>query len=190
MRPWLVLMGAAALLLMVDQVSKYMAVRDLTVLFERADVSELVERVRLFYGEAGIEHLREPTVEVLPFWRHSYTENPGAALGLLAGRDAAFRLVFFGVVSLLAVAFVFVMAYKIDPKRFFAHMALGAVLGGVLGNFVCRLTRGYVIDFVDWRVQGWARLDFPTFNVADVGITGGVVVLLVMTAREVFRNDS
>lgn len=63
-------------------------------------------------------------------------------------------------------------------KRFAAHerIALGLVLGGALGNALDRLTRGYVIDFI--HVRFW-----PVFNVADIAITLGAGLLLVLGHR-------
>ncbi len=190
MRHWLVLGTAALLLILADQATKYMAVRDLTGLFDRASAESIAERISLFYGEAGIEHLREEPVHVLPFWRHAYTENEGAAFGLFAGRGRTFRLLFFGGVTLLAVVFVLVMGHRAGPGRPLSHLALGAVLGGVLSNFLGRATRGYVIDFIDLHLGDPPRVDLPSFNLADAGITLGVLLLLAMTVKEALRHDS
>ena len=62
-------------------------------------------------------------------------------------------------------------------------LALSLVLGGALGNAICRLLRGYVIDFIDWHWFDpfWQRpsLHWPTFNVADSAITVGLLMLLL-----------
>ncbi len=49
---------------------------------------------------------------------------------------------------------------------------MGLLLGGALANAVDRVTEGYVVDFIQFP-------HFPIFNVADSGITVGVVILLV-----------
>ena len=190
MRRWLVLGSVALALIVTDQATKYMAVRDLTRLFERAEAHAFSQRVSSFYGEAGIEHLRREPKYVLPFWRHVYTENEGAAFGILSARDPTFRLLFFGGVTLLAALFVVVMALRLGPKNWLAHVMLGAILGGVVSNYICRATRGYVIDFIDWHIGSPARVDFPSFNLADVGITLGALLLLVMTVKEVLLHDT
>jgi signal peptidase II len=55
-------------------------------------------------------------------------------------------------------------------------VGLGLILGGATGNLIDRARLGYVVDFLDlyWRNHHW-----PTFNVADVGITVGVFLLLI-----------
>jgi signal peptidase II len=55
-------------------------------------------------------------------------------------------------------------------------VGLGLILGGAIGNLIDRARLGYVVDFLDlyWRGHHW-----PTFNVADVGISVGVVLLVI-----------
>ncbi|MCE3590604.1 signal peptidase II, partial [Escherichia coli] len=57
------------------------------------------------------------------------------------------------------------------------QIALGAILGGALGNIVDRVRLGYVVDFADLHFGEWRP--FLVFNVADAAITLGVLVLLV-----------
>ena len=59
--------------------------------------------------------------------------------------------------------------------------ALGAILGGAAGNFICRVRYGEVIDFLDAH---WGDLHWPAFNVADSAITVGVIVVLLVSLRE------
>jgi len=56
------------------------------------------------------------------------------------------------------------------------RLGLTLILGGALGNIIDRVSQGYVIDFVDlhWQVWHW-----PAFNVADVGITMGALIVLL-----------
>ena len=63
-----------------------------------------------------------------------------------------------------------------EPNRA-DRMALGAILGGALGNIVDRVRFGYVVDFADLHFGDWRP--FLVFNVADAAITLGVLVLLV-----------
>jgi signal peptidase II len=55
-------------------------------------------------------------------------------------------------------------------------MALGMIIGGAIGNLIDRITKGYVVDFIDVYYQGW---HWPAFNLADSAITGGVILLLI-----------
>lgn len=188
---WAILAATALAVVAADQATKYLAVRDLTRLFERARVERLAERVDLFYSERHIEHLARPPAVVIPgLWQDRYAENPGAAFSLLQRMPPTFRRVFFVVVTLLAVAFVVLMASRASPARRWYVAALGGLLGGVVGNFVDRFTRGYVIDFVDWHLGDSPRLHFPTFNVADLGISIGAMVLLWQVVREALTRDA
>ena len=56
-------------------------------------------------------------------------------------------------------------------------VAFSVILGGAVGNFIDRLYLGYVVDFVEWHIQEKAR--WPTFNIADVGITVGLCLILL-----------
>jgi len=61
------------------------------------------------------------------------------------------------------------------------YIALGAVLGGALGNLIDRIISGKVIDFIDIGASGWR---WPTFNVADISICLGGAALLLFYRRE------
>jgi signal peptidase II len=77
------------------------------------------------------------------------------------------------------VAFIVHYYRKLRPEQRFLQVALSLVLAGAVGNFVDRLARQYVIDFVEW--YWWNRMDlrWPTFNVADSLIVIGVAMLVV-----------
>jgi len=66
-------------------------------------------------------------------------------------------------------------------------LGIGALIGGAIGNAIDRITLGYVLDFVD---LGVGTIRFWTFNVADMGITAGIVVLAVdvLHLNEFFRR--
>lgn len=55
-------------------------------------------------------------------------------------------------------------------KDAFTRLALGLVLGGTTGNLIDRFARGYVTDFIDFKV-------WPAFNVADLSITVGAIII-------------
>ena len=61
------------------------------------------------------------------------------------------------------------------------------LLGGAIGNLIDRIVYGYVIDFLDFYIF---KYDFPIFNVADIGIVVGIILLLVSMILEVYKNDN
>jgi len=100
--------------------------------------------------------------------------NTGAAFGLDAGTYS--RWIFTGT-ALLALLLLSQMARHTIPLDRFRLLALGLVAGGAAGNLIDRLRspRG-VPDFLD---LGLGTLRFPTFNVADIGVSAGAVLLAV-----------
>jgi len=74
------------------------------------------------------------------------------------------------------VAALVSLVRRTPPEERGVVVALGAVLGGALGNLVCRVRYGEVIDFLDLH---WGDLHWPAFNVADSAITVGVAIVLL-----------
>jgi signal peptidase II len=109
--------------------------------------------------------------------RFAYVRNAGSAMGLFpAGRLTLI------VVSCLASLLLVVLYLRSDPRQQVRRGALAAILGGALGNLIDRLFYGgLVVDFIDIGI-GTHR--FYTFNVADMGVTIGGLVLFVHLLRE------
>jgi signal peptidase II len=117
----------------------------------------------------------EARAVVVDFFHLVHTRNTGVAFGLLSNLDPKW------VNPLLIAATVFaiggVIAYiHFLPRRGLAPFGLGLILGGALGNLVDRARFGYVVDFLDVH---WYHHHWPAFNVADIGISVGVVLLLL-----------
>ena len=116
-------------------------------------------------------------VSVIPgLARLRYVENPGAAWGLFGDMDEGARRPFFVAVSALALAFLLFVYLRSRPTERRARTALALVLGGAVGNVIDRLAQGSVVDFIELHLQD--RVRWPTFNVADIAISAGVVLLL------------
>lgn len=124
-----------------------------------------------------------PQVVVDGFWNFIYVENKGAAWSTFAGFPDAIRIPFFVVLSAVASVFILYFLRQIDAKHTRLLVALSSVFSGAVGNFIDRLIRGSVIDFVDWHL---GQTHWPTFNVADIFITGGIILL----AWEIFFGES
>lgn len=140
---------SALLLGAVDQASKVWAVR----------VLPLYEPREIVQGLFGLVHVR----------------NTGVAFSMLSSLDHRWVHPLLILATVLAMGAVLAyIAYL--PCRGVAPVGLGLILGGAIGNLIDRARLGYVVDFLDmyWRGHHW-----PTFNVADVGISIGVVLLLI-----------
>ncbi len=162
-----------------DQATKFLAVDRLTTALARPEAG-LGERVRAFYTLRHLEaYSREPYVVWAPMWRMRYAENPGAAWGFLRDLSVGTRTLVFGVVVAAATAFILLYLRRLRPEQRVLQVALAMVLTGAWGNYVDRLARGYVVDFVDWHWWNRPDLYWPTFNVADSLIVVGVALLLL-----------
>ncbi len=205
-RRWKILIGLGLGLAVADQWTKYLAVKHLTpgIAAARAGdvgplspdrIAELNAEIGLFEGLGSfyfeVRHPCRrpaaycPSVEVVPgFWNHRYVENPGAAWGLLANASESIRVPFFLLVSLGAVVFIIAFFRKLSDDQHLTIWALALVFGGAIGNLIDRLHLSYVVDFIDWYV-GTAH--WPTFNVADAGISTGVGLLLLEWVLDAVR---
>jgi len=111
------------------------------------------------------------SVPVLPLVDWTLVENRGAAFGMLSGATALLILV------ALAAIVGFIALLRRRPS-FVVQLGVGGVLGGALGNLYDRIVQQRVIDFIDVRL--WPYV----FNVADIGITLGAIVLVVALWRQ------
>lgn len=119
-----------------------------------------------FYFEVG----EVITVLILGLIRFHLIHNTGAAWGMFG--DSTFLLgVISTVVCLVIVGITLAFASRLSKGEL---VALGLVLAGGLGNAIDRFMFGYVRDFIEFTF-----IDFPVFNIADVGVTCGVVLFAI-----------
>jgi signal peptidase II len=116
------------------------------------------------------------TIHVAPFFAFTYLRNTGAAFGVLAGAPAGVRLPLLVAVTFVALAALVSFLRRAQAGERWLVGALGTILGGALGNLICRIRYGEVIDFLDLH---WGDLHWPPFNVADSAITVGVIIVLL-----------
>lgn len=102
-----------------------------------------------------------------------YSENRGAAFGILQGKHWFFLLVA-GAVVLVILLFL----YKLpDGKRYLPlYYCLILLVSGAVGNMIDRFVQGYVVDFLYFSL-----IDFPIFNVADCYVVVSAVLLVLLT---------
>lgn len=98
-----------------------------------------------------------------------YVKNTGAAFNILSGR--------IGLLSIISLLFsVGVIWYMIakKPKNRLLVTSVMLLFAGAVGNMIDRIFRGFVVDFIKT-----VFIEFPVFNVADIAITVGAVMLIV-----------
>lgn len=110
-------------------------------------------------------------VDVLGPFGLTLAHNRGVAFGLAGG--AGLGLVLVTVAALAVIAYVF----SRDPQRRGMWVAAGLLAGGALGNLIDRLAAGEVTDYI--VVGSW-----PPFNLADVAITAGVLLMVLIYLRD------
>jgi signal peptidase II len=115
-------------------------------------------------------------VEVAGPLELTLTHNEGVAFGLAGGAGGG--LVLATLVALVAIAYVFTRHAE-KPGMW---IGVGLLAGGALGNLADRVRADAVTDYVD--VASW-----PAFNLADVAITCGVALLVLVYLRSVEAGD-
>ena len=108
--------------------------------------------------------------------------NRGAAWGMLEGQ----MWLFYVVTLLVVVGIIYFFQKEGKTNRLFA-VSLMFLLGGAIGNFIDRIWRKEVVDFVDVLIPV-INYDFPIFNVADAALTIGVVLIIIHVIAEEKKN--
>lgn len=106
----------------------------------------------------------------------SYTENRGVAFNVLRSIPDHIRFPLILTLRLLALPFIIFMWYKRREEHWSEHAAFALVIAGALGNAIDQISLGYVIDFI--HIHYW-----PIFNVADICITCGAILLIIRMIR-------
>lgn len=156
----------SAILVIVDQISKYLVLQDAHLMSGGRYV--LIEN----------------------FFNLRYTLNTGAAWSILADVEwGIFLLIVISVVASIAF-FIFLVKYSGWPK--FLPFCISLAWAGTVGNLIDRVRHRGVVDFFDFQFGTW---HFPTFNVADACIVVGMLGILIYILffetrhREKFRTD-
>lgn len=132
-------------------------------------------------------NLNEPLVLFPSFFRLTLSHNPGALFGLAGRLPPPWRGILLTLLPALAVGVIVYLLWKTKPGEVYARLGLALILGGAVGNVIDRVRFGYVIDFLD-LYAGWPVLSdslvswfgtnrWPTFNIADMGLTFGGILL-------------
>lgn len=110
-----------------------------------------------------------------------YAQNPGGAWSFLRSLPEYVRRPFFLFISAAAIVFIVSIYRRVRPEQWAMKWGLPLALGGAMGNLVDRIRYGYVVDFIDVYVTRGSGQEhhWPTFNVADIAICVGVLLMAV-----------
>ena len=108
------------------------------------------------------------------FFSLTYVQNFGAGFSIMQNARTTFLII--TPICLVAFTYLFI---KSNDKL--SKTALLLMISGTIGNFIDRIVRVYVVDFLDFIIFGW---DFPIFNVADIFLTIGVCLYIIALIKE------
>ena len=111
-------------------------------------------------------------VPVMPYLNLVHMKNTGAAFSMLSDAPPAF---FVRLGTAVSVGILWWLRRNPRGQTLLAA-ALSLIMGGAMGNVVDRVTRGHVVDFIDFYVGNW---HFAAFNVADMAISVGTGLLIL-----------
>lgn len=113
------------------------------------------------------------------FFKIEYVRNRGIAFGMFNSVESEWKPIILTLIAFLAVIVVIYYLATTPQDDRITFVALGLLLGGILGNSVDRLSQGFVVDFLTLHWQN--RFAWPTFNIADASISCGVFLILIKT---------
>jgi signal peptidase II len=126
--------------------------------------------------ESGTYFSPPPIPVIDGFFYFVNVGNTGAAWSLFEHYTRWLALL--GVVALAAIYF---FRRQLELRKPLLQYTFGIMSGGILGNLIDRGLHGSVVDFLDFHLPGYR---YPAFNVADSGITMGVIIYLVYSFRD------
>lgn len=151
------------------------------ILFVVAAVWFILDRVTKIYFDSGQFSLGQNISDsILGIFHLTLVHNTGAAFGIFGNSTIVLGIISI-IVSIFLLALPFaLMNYK--GKNNFSYtptftqiFAIGIVVSGGIGNAIDRFVTGYVVDFICFDF-----IDFPVFNIADIGVTCGVIILVTL----------
>jgi len=123
-----------------------------------------------------LRFLKEP-INIIPgFFNIVLVWNKGAAWGMLSKYPS-----FLTAIAIIALIILIIFFKKISGGKKSTEIALALLIGGISGNLFDRITRGAVVDFLDFYI---GKYHWPAFNIADSAITISVIILLVFSLKE------
>lgn len=96
--------------------------------------------------------------------------NDGAAFSILSGNT-----------YLLIIISIFVLLLLFVKSKEYFSVLYSFIIGGIIGNLIDRIFRGYVVDYISFNIFG---RDMPIFNLADIFITIPIILLIVISIKE------
>lgn len=117
---------------------------------------------------------KKPYIIIKDFIQFHYVENRGAAFGILQDK----KLFFIIITLLVIIGTSYYLIHNYYDLHNLTRIGIALLLAGAIGNLIDRVRLGYVIDFISVRLIN--AYDFPVFNIADISIVIGTVVIMIL----------
>ena len=114
--------------------------------------------------------LEESIPVIKDFFNITYINNYGAAWSIFTNKNVL--LIILSIVSLIVI-YRFIYLFKNNMRN---NIAFGLLFGGIIGNLIDRWLFGSVKDFLDFKIFNY---DYPIFNIADIAVVLGVILLII-----------
>lgn len=118
---------------------------------------------------------------VLGLFEFRLVHNTGAAWGSFENYTAIIACISF-IICIVLVIYAIVFSNR---AHVIEMISLALICAGGFGNLFDRVTQGYVVDFISTTF-----INFPTFNIADIGVTCGLIILLLCLIIRTFKEDA
>ena len=125
-------------------------------------------------------NLNKSVLVIEDFFYITVVHNTGGAWGIFSNHSYLFI-----IASIVAIVLLikFMFGFKDNLRN---NIAFASLFGGIFSNLADRIFLGYVRDFLDFKIFGY---DYPIFNVADMAIVVGVILLIVAVIKGEDRSD-
>ena len=104
-----------------------------------------------------------------------FVKNYGAAFNIFSGNR-----IFLSLISIIFSILLIYLIFRKNTLNLFDLYSYSFILGGTIGNGIDRIYKGFVIDFINLNI-----INFPVFNIADISINIGFIILLY----NIFKNN-
>lgn len=136
----------------------------------------VIDRITKVWSINNLANKPEKVI-IKDFFSFSYLENRGAAFGIFQH-----KIIFLTLITLIIIGFIIFYIIKYKPKSKLLRLSLAMVISGAIGNLIDRIYYKYVVDFILFHYKDLYY--FPTFNVADILVVCGTILLSICILRD------
>lgn len=136
----------------------------------------IIDRITKLWALNQLSKVSEIVV-IKDFFSFFYVENRGAAFGILQN-----RVVFLTIVTVMVMIGIVYYFLKYKPTSKMLRISLALIISGAIGNVIDRIFYKYVVDFLTLHYKDVYY--FPTFNVADILVVVGTILLAIYLIKE------